>query len=115
MINHIPSSADGDSQTLREMGPLRDSTPEGLKTELDDDILTLWTVLSRDVRSSLLSMLATLKLLNRGYYGTMDKEVAQKIKELLSHATRLSGVAEEWLEKTFAVLEGPVTGVQRKE
>jgi hypothetical protein len=37
-------------------------------------------------------MVATLKLLNRGYYGKMDEDVANKIKELLSNATRLTEI-----------------------
>jgi len=52
--------------------------------------------------------------LNRGYYGKMDEEVAQKIKELLSNATRLSGIAEECLGRTFAVLEGLKMEVRSK-
>jgi hypothetical protein len=39
MINHVTSSADGDSQSLHETGPSRDSAPEGLETEPDVDIL----------------------------------------------------------------------------
>jgi signal transduction histidine kinase len=105
MINHVISQAGGDSQSLQEMGPFRDSTPEGLKTEPDEGILNLLTIMSHDIRSSLLSMLATLKLLNRGYYGKMDEEVAQRIQELLSNATRLSRIAEDCLGRTFVVLE----------
>ena len=68
MINHVTSLAGEDSQSLHEMGPFRNSAPEGLKTEPDEDILNLLTIMSHDIRGSLLSMLATLKLLNRGYY-----------------------------------------------
>jgi hypothetical protein len=114
MINHITSLGDGDFQSLHEMGPLRGSTPEDLKTQPDEDILTLLTVLSHDIRSSLLSMLATLKLLDREYYGKMDGEVAKKVKELLCHATHLSGVAEECFERTFAVFEGLKMGARSK-
>ena len=106
MIDHVTSRAGEDFQSLQEMDPFGDPTPEGLKTEPDEGILNLLTIMSHDIRSSLLSMLATLKLLNRGYYGKMDEEVAQRIKELLSNATRLSGIAEECLGRTFGVLEG---------
>jgi signal transduction histidine kinase len=77
-------------------------SPEGLKPEPDENILNLLKIMSHDLRSSLLSMLATLKLLNRGYYGKMDEEVAHQIKELLSSATRLTRIAEAWLEGTLA-------------
>ena len=114
MINHILSSAGEDSQSLYERAPFQDSASEGLKTEPDGDILNLLTIMSHDLRSQLLSMLATLKLLNRGFYGKMDEEVAQKIKELLSHVTRLSGIAEECLGRTHAVIEGLEMGVRGK-
>ena len=101
MINHVISLAGADSQSLHKMGSLQDSTSEGLKPEPDENTLNLLKMMSHDIRSSLLSMLATLKLLNRGYYGKMDEEVAHKIKDLLSSATRLSGIAEACLGGTF--------------
>jgi len=102
MVHHIISLAGGDSQSLHGMGPFQDSAYEELKPESDENKLNLLTIMSRDIRSALLSMLATLKLLNRGYYGKMDEEVANKIKDLLSSATRLTGIAEECLGGTFA-------------
>lgn len=114
MINHVTSLASKDSKSFQEVGPFREPTPDGPTTEPEEDMLKVLTIMSHDIRSSLLSMLGTLKLLNRGYYGKMDEEAAQKIKELLSNATRLSGVAEECLGKAFAVLEGLETGIRDK-
>jgi hypothetical protein len=114
MIDHVTSLVERDFQSPQEMSSFQDGAPGGLRTEPHEDILTQWTVLSRDIRSSLLSMLATLKLLNRGYYGKMDKPVARKINELLSDATRLSGVAEECLERMIAAWEDLGVGVQGK-
>ena len=88
-----------DSQSFREMGPFQESASERLKSKPDENILNL-KIMSHDIRTSLLSMLATLKLLNRGYYGKMDEEVARKIKDLLSSATRLTGIAEACLGGT---------------
>ena len=100
MIDHVPSLADGNSQNLHEMGSLQDAT-SGLKLEPDENTLNLLKIMSHDIRSSLLSMLATLKLLNRGYYGKMDQEVANKIKDLLSSATELTRIAEACSGGTF--------------
>ena len=47
-------------------------------------------------------MLATLKLLNRGYYGKMDEEVADKIRDLLSDATRLTRIVDACLGEASA-------------
>jgi len=101
MIDHVISLAGGDSQSLHEMGPLQDSASEGLKPEPEEKTLNLTTIMSYDIRSSLLFMLATLKLLNRGYYGKMDEDVADKIKGLLSSATRLTGIVDACLGGTF--------------
>jgi light-regulated signal transduction histidine kinase (bacteriophytochrome) len=106
MIDHVISLVGGDFQSLHETGPLQDSAPEGLKPEPEESILNPIKIVSHDIRSSLLSMMATLKLLSRGFYGKMDEEAAQKIKELLSHTTRLSGIAEECLGRTFAMFDG---------
>jgi hypothetical protein len=101
MISHVISLADEDSQRLHEMGPFQDSASEGLKPEPDENVLNLLKTMSHDIRGLLLSMLATLKLLNRGYYGKMDEEVANKINDLLSSATRLTGIAEVCLGENF--------------
>ena len=101
MIEQVISLAGGDSQSLHDMGPFQDAAPEGLKPEPEEKILNLIKIMSHDIRSSLLSMLATLKLLNRGYYGKMDEDVADKIKGLLSSATRLTGIVDACLGGTF--------------
>jgi signal transduction histidine kinase len=59
--------------------------------------------LSHDVRGSLLSISATLKLLSRGYYGKMDETVVHRIKELFSKTSGLIGVTEEYLGRSFSV------------
>ena len=102
MIHHIISSAGGDSQSLHDSGPLQDYAPEGLKSGSEETLLNLLTMMSHDVRSSLLSMLATLKLLNRGYYGQMDEGMANQTKDLLSSATRLIGMVDACLGRPFA-------------
>ena len=114
MIKHILSSVGGDSQSLHERVPFQDSASEGLKPEPDENILSLLKIMSHDIRSLLLSMLATLKLLNRGYYGKMDEEVSTKIKDLLSSATRLTIILEEYLGGTFAEDENLEMGVRSK-
>ena len=97
--------ADGDFQSLREMGGCLDSTSEALKSGADETTLNPLKIMSHDIRGPLVSMVATLKLLNRGYYGKMDEKAADKIREVLSNATRLTGMAEEYLGRAFAVNE----------
>ena len=105
MIDYNVSLTGGNHQGLHEMEPFQGSISGGLKREPDESILNLLKIMSHDIRGSLLSMLATLKLLNRGYYGNMDDEAARKIKELLSGVTRLTGISEEYVGRTFAINE----------
>ena len=71
--------------------------------DLPDKILNLLRILSHDVRGSLVSMSATLKLLSRGYYGKMDEDVANRLNELLSKTTGLIGTTEEYLSFAFSL------------
>jgi light-regulated signal transduction histidine kinase (bacteriophytochrome) len=107
-------SMGGDSRSLRETGRVLDAAFETRKSEPGENTLNLSQIVSHDIREPLVSMVATLKLLKRGYYGKMDEEVANRINELLSNATRLTGIAEEYLERTLAVNEDLEIGVRSK-
>jgi len=102
MMHHVTSLTDGDSQSLHESGLFQDCAPKEQKNDPEETLLNLSKIPSHDIRSSLLSMLATLKLLNRGYYGKMDDEVADKIKNLLFSATRLTRIVDACLGETSA-------------
>jgi len=67
------------------------------------EILNMLKVMSHDVRGSLLSMSATLKLLTRGYYGKIDEDIAKHLKELFSRTTSLIGVTEEYLDSVLHI------------
>jgi signal transduction histidine kinase len=56
--------------------------------------------ISHDIRESLLSMVATLKLLSRGYYGKIGRGVAGQLNELLSRTVGLIRGMEEYEGKT---------------
>lgn len=66
-------------------------------------MVSLLNMMSHEFRGPLVSMVSTLKLLNRGFYGKMDVEAAKKIREVLSDAVLLTGVAEEYFGRAFAV------------
>ena len=105
MIHRVISSEGTDSQNLRGSGPLLTHAPEE-ESGSEETLLNLLEVMSRDIRGSLLSMLATLKLLNRGYYGNMDEEAANQTKDLLSSATRLIGMVDACLGRSSAADDG---------
>ncbi len=70
-----------------------------------EDTLNMVKILSHDLRGSLVSMSATLKLIRRGYYGKIDETVENKLGEVLQGMTRLIGMSEECLEKVFSLDE----------
>jgi light-regulated signal transduction histidine kinase (bacteriophytochrome) len=72
-------------------------------SNLDEKVLNMLRIMSHDIRGSLVSMSATLKLLSRGYYGKMDEGVANHLKELLSKTICLIGTTEECLGRTFSI------------
>jgi len=95
--------ADGDLQSHQEKDRCPDSTSGALRPRSDEKIVNVLKMMSHELRGPLVSMVSTLKLLNRGYYGKMDEEAAEKIREVLSNAVLLTGVAEEYLGKDLAV------------
>jgi signal transduction histidine kinase len=80
-----------------------DRQPESFDLSLNEKMLNMVKALSHDVRGSLLSISATLKLLSRGYYGKMDEAVVHRIKELFSKTSGLIGMTEEYLGRSFSV------------
>ena len=79
------------------------SQPKGQKTRFEEEIPDFLKIMSHDIRGSLVSMSATLKLLSRGHYGKMDEGVVNSIKELLSETSHLIQLTEEYLGKTVSV------------
>jgi len=70
---------------------------------LNADILRMLMIMSHDIRSPLVAMAATLKLLIRGSYGPMDKSVENTVKDLLCRAIQLIGIAEDCLGKAYSI------------
>src|SRR4030043_99153 len=77
--------------------------PESCDLTLNTKILNMVKALSHDVRGSLLSISATLKLLSRGYYGKMDEAVIPSNTEVFSKSSGLIGITEEYLGRSFSV------------
>ncbi len=75
---------------------------EECQQSFNEKILNMVKVMSHDLRGSLLSISATLTLLSRGYYGKMDEDVVNRIKELFSKINGLIGITEEYLGRSFS-------------
>jgi len=76
---------------------------ESQRSILNEWVLNLVRIMSHDIRGSLISISASLKLLSRGYYGKMDEGVANNLKDLFSKTLCLVGITEEYLGRTFSI------------
>jgi light-regulated signal transduction histidine kinase (bacteriophytochrome) len=76
---------------------------ESQEPNADDKVLNMLRIMSHDIRGSLVSRSATLKLLTRGYYGKMEERVADHLKDLLSKTVGLISITEEFLGQIFSV------------
>jgi len=81
----------------------KSTQPESFDLGLNEKILNMVKALSHDVRGSLLSISATLKLLSRGHYGKMDEAAVRRIRDLFSKTSGLIGITEEYLGRSFSV------------
>lgn len=79
---------------------------EYLRT-LNEHILTMLMIVSHDIRSPLIAIAATLKLLIRGVYGKIDESPKETLKDLYGRINRLNGIAEDYLGKA-SVITGEV-------
>ncbi len=70
---------------------------------LNDNILQMLRVMSHDIRSPLISMAATLKLLQKGRYGNIDASASNTVMDLLIRVHQLLGIADDCLGKASAV------------
>ncbi len=70
---------------------------------LNENILQMLKIMSHDIRSPLISVAATLKLIQRGTYGNMDDSVSNTVKDLLVRIQNIRGIADDCLGKASAV------------
>jgi len=70
---------------------------------LDEKIENILKTLSYDMRGSLMSMTATLKLMTQGYYGEIDERIENHLKPLLAKTLFLTQVTEECLGEIWPV------------
>ena len=73
------------------------------KRNLNEKVLNMLKMMSHDLRGSLISISATLKLLIRGSYGKMEDTAANSLKELFSKTTGLIGTTEEFLGRSISI------------
>jgi signal transduction histidine kinase len=85
---------------------LRGTTVRAKKSEsrsgtINERVLNDLRMMFHDVRSCLVSMEATLRLVSRGKYGKMDDGVAERLGDISHKVAKLIGISEDFLGKTF--------------
>ena len=77
---------------------------ESPESMLRERILTAVKIMTHDIRGSLVSMAAMIKVLRPRYDAQKDAEFANCLDELLSKAVGLIGVTEEYLIQTLSLV-----------
>ncbi len=68
----------------------------------NEETLNLLKLMSHDLKGSLVTTLATLKLLIHGYYGRMDQGVENELQKLMERVIFSVKISEECLEWAFS-------------
>ncbi len=78
---------------------LKNIQSAGFKDDLNERIFSIAKIMSHDMRGTLVSLAADLKLLKKGAYGNMEESVANKLQKLEGRVAQLIGAAEDVLSK----------------
>jgi ActR/RegA family two-component response regulator len=80
----------------------RDERSEASVASPNEQVLNMMMGMSHDIRGSLVSMAAGLKMVTKGAYGKMDEGVASKLNELFSKVMKSIGTTEDCVGKAFS-------------
>ncbi len=81
----------------------RDERSEASVASPNEQVQNMMMGMSHDIRGSLVSMAAGLKMVIKGAYGKMDEGVASKLNALFSKVMKSIGTTEDFVGKTFSV------------
>lgn len=70
--------------------------------EINERVLNKLAVVFHDIRSSMVSTSAALKLLLRGAHGEMDQGVSQKLRDVDARVRKIIGVSEEYVTQVMS-------------
>ncbi|OGP69240.1 MAG: hypothetical protein A2Z73_05760 [Deltaproteobacteria bacterium RBG_13_60_28] len=76
--------------------------PQVQLAAINERVLNKLAIMFHDIRGSMVSTAAALKLLIRGAHGDLDAEVARKIQEVYSRVGKLVGVTEEYMAQVLS-------------
>lgn len=80
----------------------RESDSQVRLAAINERVLHKLAIMFHDIRSSMVSTSAALKLLLRGLHGTLTPEAAHKVRDIHSRISKTVGLSEEYLAHLFA-------------
>jgi len=80
----------------------RESDSQVRLAAINEQVLNKLAIMFHDIRSSMVSTSAALKLLSRGAHGELDEPVALKVREVYSRVKKLIGVSEEFMAQVLS-------------
>ncbi len=80
----------------------RESDSQVRLAAINERVLSKLAIMFHDIRSSMVSTSAALKLLIRGAHGDMNAEVTQKVQDVYSRVKKLIGISEEFMAQVLA-------------
>jgi signal transduction histidine kinase len=78
------------------------SAPAASAADINERVLNRMMVMFHDIRGSMVSTAAALRLLSRGTYGELGQTAQGKIQEVAQRVDKLINLTEEFVEKAFA-------------
>lgn len=78
------------------------SSPAPSLADINERALNRMMVMFHDIRGSMVSTAAALRLLSRGTYGEVDQAAQGKVKEIAQRVDKLINLTEEFMQKAVA-------------
>jgi len=88
---------DTNGETIGVIGISRDVTK---RKKLENHILRMLSIATHDMRSPIVSIALTIKLLSRGRFGEVSKSVKQTLNDVFNRMLRLEKIVGEYLTKS---------------
>jgi PAS domain S-box-containing protein len=86
-----------DEETIGVIGISRDITK---RKKLENHILRMLSIATHDMRSPIVSIALTIKLLSRGRFGEVSKSVKQTLNDVFNRMIRLEKIVGEYLTRS---------------
>ena len=99
----MPTSGDDSVIRIRDRQRLFKVPAFAESAKWDDEILNMVSMASHDIRGSVVSVAAALKLMKKGFYGKIDEGVNTEIEKMLEKMAGLVGIVEDSMSRSLCL------------